>query len=236
MEREFLVIQHAACEGLGIIGKEFRLSGLIPRYVRAYRGERMPRSVSGYSALVVLGGPMGVYEEGLYPFITEEIRLIESALRDDFPVMGVCLGSQMMARAAGAPVYKGHAKEIGFYRIELTGEGKRDALLVGLPESFEVFQWHGDTFDIPRGATNLASSELFTNQLIRVGRRAYGFQFHFEVTPDMVRGFISAGADELAGLKGSIDPRRILRDAPEKLPSILGYGSTIIRRFLRLVD
>ena len=235
MRKKVLVVQHVENEGLGIIKDGLKRSGLVPEHVRVYKGERIPASVAGYSALIILGGPMGVYEEDKYPFIKDELGLIESAYKEDFPVLGVCLGSQMMAKAAGAPVYRGKTKEIGFYRITVTDDGERDGLLLGLPPEMTVFQWHGDTFDVPERARNLASSKMFPNQLIRVGRRAYGFQFHFEVTEEMVRGFIDAGRDELAELKGKIDPKKILMETPEKIPEIIGWGSTIIKRFLRLV-
>jgi GMP synthase-like glutamine amidotransferase len=234
-----LIVQQVPHEGPGLIGVELRRAGFKADFVRAYSKDRFPRSAAGYSALVVLGGPMGVYEEDEYPFIKDEIKLLESALKDRVPTLGVCLGAQLLARAAGSAVYKGPGKEIGFYKVRVTDEGARDGLLKGLPREFDVFQWHGDTFDVTneeKGSVNLASSPLFPNQLIRVGKNAYGVQFHLEVDLRMVREWIEVNDPELKTLKGVIDPEAILKEAPKLLPDILRHGSIFVRRFLRLAS
>ena len=234
--KKVLVIQHVECEGLGIIEAPLRRAGFTPEFIRVFKGHRLPRSTRGYSSVIALGGPMGVYEEDIYPFISAELRLIESALKSDIPFLGICLGSQMLARAAGARVYRGTVKEIGWYKIRLTPEGMADRLFMGLPEEFTVFQWHGDTFDIPPGSVNLASSELFPHQLIRAGRNAYGVQFHLEVTEEMIKDWIAVNGPELESMKGVIDPEKIMKETPEKIQTLLGYGNTVIARFLRAID
>lgn len=230
-----LIVQQVPHEGPGLIGVELKRAGFITETVRAYNGERLPRSAEGFTAIIVLGGPMGVYEEAVYPFIKDEIRLLKSALKHKVPVLGVCLGAQLLARAAGATVYKGPGKEIGFYKVSLTDEGARDALLNGMPVELTVFQWHGDTFDVPKGGVNLASSALFPNQLIRVGKNAYGVQFHLEVDLKMVTEWIEVNSAELDALKGVIDPETVKKEAPGLLPGILKNGSIVVRRFIRLV-
>lgn len=234
--KKILVIQHVECEGLGTIGAPLRRAGFAPEFIRVFRGQALPRTARGYSAVIALGGPMGVYEEGIHPFISAELRLIESVLRHGLPFLGVCLGSQMLARAAGARVYKGKGKEIGWYRVSLTADGMADRLFLGFPGEFTVFQWHGDTFDVPPGAANLASSEMFPNQLIRVGGNAYGVQFHLEVTGEMIKEWIEANARELEGLKGVIDPEKIVGENPRNVPDLLRYGNTAVERFLRAID
>ena len=229
--KKVLIIQHVPHEGPGIIRGALRSFEV--DFLKVYR-DRMVRSLDGYSALVVLGGPMGVYEEDKHPFLKDEIKLIESAIKKDIPTLGVCLGSQLIARAAGARVYKGEKKEIGWYDISLTPEGKRDPLLLGLPSAFEVFQWHGDTFDIPAGGVSLASSALFANQAVRVGS-AYGFQFHLEVTEDMVSEWIEVNGEELAPL-GYIDPLAISAQTPGKLPALHAAGGAVLARFFRGVE
>jgi GMP synthase (glutamine-hydrolysing) len=231
---KILVVQHVPHEGLGIIGPLMRKEGLDADFLRVYRDERIPAQVDGYSALIVLGGPMGVYEDDIYPFIRDELRLIRYALKERIPVLGVCLGAQLLAKAAGADVYKGGKKEIGWYDVELTSEGLRDSLFQGLPEELMVFQWHGDTFDVPDGATRLASSKLFPNQVIRVGPRAYGIQFHLEVTEDMIRDWLTVNKDELKLLK-SIDPKKIVKEIPANIHTLQAHGRAVISRFLRLV-
>ncbi len=233
--RRILVIQHIPGEGPGIIGPLITRDGFRADFLRVYKNGKIPIGIGGYSALIVLGGPMGVYEEARYPFIRDEIKLIESALRNRVPTFGVCLGSQLLAKAAGADVYKGGKKEIGWYRVALTGDGKNDRLFLGLPEEFTVFQWHGDTFDVPGRSRNLASSELFPNQVIRVGPCAYGVQFHLEVTEGMIRDWIDVNRDELKTVK-NIDPKKIIKDIPGNIQTLHGYGRAVISRFLRLVD
>lgn len=235
--RKVLVAQHVSSEGLGTIANELRRYGIGADTVRLFRGEALPPSLPpGYSALIVLGGPMGVYDEDRFPFITDELKLIESAIAKDAPLLGVCLGSQMLAKAAGARVYKGKAKEIGWYDLDINTEGEKERLLLGLPGTIRVFQWHGDTFDVPDGAVNLASSELFDNQMIRVGKRAYGLQFHLEVTVDMIRDWIGVNSEELKALKGRIDPQDILKETPARIDDLNRHGRAVISRFLRMVD
>ncbi len=229
-----LVVQHVPSEGLGIIGPLARKEGLDTVFLRVYGNARIPRRIDGYSALIALGGPMGVYEDDIYPFIKDEITLIRSALKERVPVLGICLGSQLLARAAGADVYKGGKKEIGWYNVDLTGDGLNDRLFLGLPEEFPVFQWHGDTFDVPEGAKRLASSKLFPNQVIRVGPSAYGIQFHLEVTEDMIRDWLSVNKEELKPLK-SIDPKKIIKESSVNIRTLHGYGRTVISRFLRSI-
>ncbi len=231
--KKVLVIQHVPHEGLGII-KDAMRGGFEADFLRVYR-DRFACCLDDYSALIVLGGPMGVYEEDRYPFIKDELRLIESALKKDVPILGVCLGSQLLAKAAGARVYKGGGKEIGWYDVRLTPAGAVDPIFLGLPTSFEVFQWHGDTFDVPAGAVNLASSELFPNQVIKVGRAAYGVQFHLEVTGEMIKEWLAVNGEELESLKGKIDPRAISKETPAKLPGLHSRGRTVLSRFFREV-
>ena len=140
-----------------------------------------PNEVEG---LVVMGGPMGVYETDKYPFLAHECRLIAELIRRERPVLGVCLGAQLLARALGARVFPGHGPEIGFGSVELTKEGKEDPLFGPSGPSFPVFHWHGDTFELPEGATLLASSTQYPHQAFRFGDYAYALQFHIEPDPD----------------------------------------------------
>ena len=134
--------------------------------------------------LIFLGGPMSV-NDGL-PFLERELEVVRQALDRGQPVLGICLGSQLIARALGASVYRNPVKEIGWFEIRLTEAGARDALFGCMNGTERVFHWHGETFDLPRGATLLASSEACRNQAFRWGSNVYGLQFHLEVTPAMI--------------------------------------------------
>ena len=154
------------------------------------RGDALPEKLRGIEAVVSLGGPMNVYEEEKYPFLNDEDGFLKRVIEEGIPFLGICLGAQLLAKAACARVKKAPKEEIGFYRVEITPEGKEDALFSGIDGSIDVFQWHGDTFDIPEGGVLLASSELCTGQAFRVGRNAYGLQFHLEVDGGMIAEWI----------------------------------------------
>jgi len=235
-----LVLQHVESEGLGIIDNALREKGIGADFIRIFMGARVPKDIYGYKGLIVLGGPMGVYEEDIYPFIKDELKLIKSCLKGNVPVLGICLGSQMLAKAAGADVYKGKKKEIGWYDVQLTDEGKRDRLFIGLPDRFIVFQWHGDTFDMGTDLKSvpnkcLASSELFPHQIIKVGKNAYGLQFHLEVTEKMVMEWIDVNDKELLSVKSYIDPNQILKDTSAYIETVHRYGSAVFSRFFDLI-
>lgn len=230
-----LVIRHVAHEGLGQLGRPLE-SGCLVEYLDVFRGQRVPRRIDGYGALVVLGGPMGVYEEDRFPFIGPEVRLVEDALKKRVPVLGVCLGSQILAKAAGARVYKSGKKEIGWYDVTLAEDADGDWLFLGFPERFRAFHWHGDTFDVPAGALCLASSEMFPNQVIKVGPAAYGIQFHLEVTEKMIREWVALNHEELSSLKGTIDPRAILDETPASMEGLRRLGGALASRFARMAE
>jgi GMP synthase (glutamine-hydrolysing) len=143
----------------------------------------------GYDTLIMLGGPMSVNDEDTYPYLTDEMRLAEQFMKAGKKVFGVCLGAQLMAKALGAKVYPGPEKEIGWYDIELKDAGRQDRLMAHLApdnRSCKVFHWHGETFDLPQGSERLAMSDLYPNQAFRYGNNAYAFQFHIEVSRQMI--------------------------------------------------
>ncbi len=231
--QKVLVIKQILREGPGIIGMELLRLGLDMVTIDAYAGEHLPKNLDGYGALIVLGGPMGAFEEDVYPFITEELRLMHLALKESVPVLGVCLGAQLLARVAGARIYSGSKKEIGYYKVSLTEEGRNDPLMEGLPGELAVFQWHGDTFDLPEGAVNLASSELYENQMFRLGSSAYGIQFHLEVTAEMVTDWVKSQKEEIEN--AGLDTEKILLANNARLPMVHKSGAVIIKRFLELI-
>lgn len=236
--REALLIEHVAHEGPGTIARALGRRGVSIKKIRLHKGERLPRKdrLRDYSCVIVMGGPMGVYEPDVYPFINDEVRLLKSALQMGTPILGICLGAQILAYAAGASVYKSGVKEIGWYKLDFNASGQKDPLFAGLGEEETVFQWHGDTFDIPSGAKNLASSKLIENQLIKAGGNSYGLQFHLEVTGEMVEDWVRVNASELDSLKGTIDPVKILADTPIYIEKLNRMGEAVFNRFLRNVS
>ena len=210
---EFLVLQHIECEDLGTIANAMSQRGIGYKYVRLFDGEPVPSDPGNYSGMIILGGPMNVYEEDKFPYLKDEDILIKKAVKNDMPVLGICLGGQLIAKATGAKVKKGTKKEIGWYDLKLTKDSRQDKVFNSLPGTIKVFQWHGDTFDIPDGAVHLAGSELFSNQAYRVGSSIYGLQFHLEVTQEMINRWISEYEEELSTLD-YINAGRIISDTP----------------------
>jgi GMP synthase (glutamine-hydrolysing) len=195
---DVLVLQHAQPEGPAAIGEALARRGIALRTVRIDQGAPVPDSPRGAAGLVVMGGPMGVYEEDRFPHLPGEIRLIRRALEEELPILGVCLGSQLLAAALGARVYPSGRKEIGWHEVRLRGEARSDPLFGGVEERFTPFHWHGDIFDLPRGAAALASSRMTELQAFRSGSQAYGLLFHLEVGGPSVREMVAAFEVELA--------------------------------------
>ncbi|OGW51543.1 MAG: hypothetical protein A2Z50_02315 [Nitrospirae bacterium RBG_19FT_COMBO_42_15] len=207
-----LILQNASHEGPGTIENYLKENNIAYTTVDLSKKGYKISDLSDYNALIVMGGPMNVYETDEFPYLIEEEKIIRTAIEKNHLVLGICLGAQMMAKALSAKVTKGKTKEIGWYDIALTDDGLKDKALGPLGKDIKVFQWHGDTFDMPSGAVRLAGSELFPNQAFRYGKRAYALQFHLEVTEDIIKDWIKHGEAELKPLQGLIDPQKIVED------------------------
>ncbi len=140
---------------------------------------------------------MNIYEDNKYPWLTQEKRFIEQAIENEKIILGICLGSQLIADVLGAKVFPNPDKEIGWFPIELTSEAQSSQVFNVLPNSFTAFHWHGDTFDLPKGATRMAKSQACQNQAFIYGERVVGLQFHLESTPESVQAMIENCADEI---------------------------------------
>jgi GMP synthase (glutamine-hydrolysing) len=192
------VLQHHPAETLGTIAEALEGAALAWQYVRVHEGQPVPASMKGAGGLIVMGGPMSVYQTERYPFLKDEMRLIQTAVEDKRPVLGVCLGGQIVAAALGAKVEKNpRGKEIGWHPVQLTPEAQEDRLFRGVPETIMPFHWHGDHFELPSGAVALANSDKTPCQAYRYGDIVYAIQFHIEVTRDSVAGMAEAFAKEL---------------------------------------
>ena len=188
-------LQHAPFEGLGCM--EDWAAGHILTATHCYAGEPMPDS-SQLDLLIIMGGPMGAYEETKYPWLKAEKACIREAVREGKKVLGICLGAQLIASALGARVYPHRYKEIGWYPVFPTAlDHSRECLHHILLDNPMVFHWHSDTFDLPPDAVNHAYSEACHQQLFTIGHQVMGIQFHFEVRETDIRSMIEQGQEEL---------------------------------------
>jgi GMP synthase (glutamine-hydrolysing) len=233
MSASVLVLQHAAPEHPGAIGAALRARGVPVEVVHTHAGEEVPASIEGRQGLVVMGGPMGVYEEASYPHLTAEIRLIRAALESGIPVLGVCLGSQLLAASLGARVAPGN-REIGWYPIELSEHAGRGPLWAGIESPLTPFHWHGDAFELPDGALPLARSERTACQAFSFGGRAHGFLFHLEVDARMVREMTEAFARELEDT--GVDRDELLAQAARFLPALRETADVVFGRWADLLN
>ena len=231
--KQVVVLQHAKCEAPGLIARALERKGYSLKTVHTFTGEAVPEELGGAAGLVIMGGPMGVYEHERYPFIRGEMRLIENALSKDKPILGVCLGSQLLASALGASVRKGEQKEIGWHRVTLSESSRQDSLTGGMGGSFMAYHWHGDIFDLPADSTRLASSRLTTTQAFRYGNKTYGFLFHMEITPEILRGMTATFADELKEVR--LDGGELIRQAEAHLPQLQMIGTQVFERWAELL-
>ena len=215
------VLQHHPAEGLGTIARALEARGLGWETVRAFAGEPVPRDLEGVGGLVVMGGPMGVYERDRHPFLDDEMRLIERAMRDDKPVLGVCLGSQLVAAVLGAEVRASGRQEIGWFPVRLSPDAASDPLLARAPETFVPLHWHGDVFDLPRDAIALASSEMTPIQAFRYGARVHGFLFHLECTEEQLHAMTREFGD----------PSGVVEQAHERIAALEQIACTIFSRW-----
>lgn len=186
-----IVIKHVAIEGPGSIGEFFRNTDRRLEVISLHKGEILPQDLEDVEAIISLGGPMNVYEQDKYPFLKEEEEFLKQALKEEIPILGICLGAQALAKACGARVKAAEHKEIGWHKVNLTGEGRQDPIFGNLAREFSVFQWHQDTFEISKEGKLLASSDSCVNQAFRFGKNAYGLQFHVEVTAQMIESWIN---------------------------------------------
>jgi GMP synthase-like glutamine amidotransferase len=230
IERYALVLQHAAPEGPGLIGQALAAKEIGAKIVRVDHGQPVPESMDGHAGLIVMGGPQSVYDGA--PHLEAEKRLILDAIAKRRPVLGVCLGAQLLASALGAKVAPGPRKEIGWKPVKVREEARDDALFHDAGPRFTPLHWHGDVFELPKDATPLASSDLTEHQAFRKGK-AWGLLFHVEVTRAMVEEFVNLFKAEwaAAGTTGEA----ILLDTARHLGAAADVGAKFFRRWVRLL-
>jgi GMP synthase-like glutamine amidotransferase len=227
-----LVLQHIACEPPGVFEDVLRERGTELHRVELDEGDPLP-DWREFDAIVAMGGPMSVNDDDSLPWLTGEKRAIGDAVRAGTPYWGVCLGVQLLAASLGAQVYPGPEPEVGLLPVELTDEGRSDPVFGGLDDALVTLQWHGDTFDLPEGATRLASSPAYANQAFRF-ERAYGVQFHLEVSAEMAREWAEvpeyvASLEKTLGTDGAPVFLAAIEDRAEEMRSA---GRALFERWL----
>jgi GMP synthase (glutamine-hydrolysing) len=229
--RSAVALRHVAFEDLGLLAPVMEREGWDVSFCEAAVDDLRHDSIRNANLLVILGGPIGVYEADAYPFLTSEIALIEHRLSHGLPTLGICLGSQLMAKALGSRVFAGPVKEIGWGRVELTSEGASSCLSPLAEAGSAVLHWHGDTFDLPAGAQRLASNAHYENQAFAYGRNALALQFHLEADPRQLEEWYVGHTVELAAAK---IPVAELRAATAKLAhGLADRADRVFTRWLR---
>ncbi len=242
MSQKILVLQHVAHEGLGTLADEmktacFEWDTLLVSDQAVFP---MPSKLEEYGALIVLGGPMSVTDEKKYSWMQKEILILQEALRQKKPILGICLGAQLLARAAGkgGRVYQGDKKEIGWHPIRLDDwYYKRNPLFFQIEpdQPHTVFHWHGDTFDIPTEGYRLAWNETYPNQAFCFNGNAVGIQFHVEMTEEMIRDWLKDNESKMQVMAAGEDPHKIITQASKQLPGLRKMAHKIFYGFASLI-
>jgi GMP synthase (glutamine-hydrolysing) len=207
-QRRAIILRHVAFEDPGLLAPALTRAGWDFDILEAATADLTQQRISDADLLVVLGGPIGVGDIGDYPFLAQEIALLEKRLAGNRPTLGICLGSQLMAAALGARVYAGPVKEIGWAPLQLTDDGRASCLAPLNEPDATVLHWHGDTFDLPAGATRLASTAAYANQAFAFGPNALALQFHIEADPARLEEWYVGHTVELGAAKISIPALR----------------------------
>ncbi|MCE9545116.1 MAG: gamma-glutamyl-gamma-aminobutyrate hydrolase family protein [Planctomycetia bacterium] len=228
----FRQVEH---EGLGTLAEIFAAAGFECRYYDMFAAPPTRFDPAEHSGLVVLGGPMNVDETNRYPHLALQRQFIQQALDAELPVLGICLGAQLLASTLGAEVRPRPTKEIGWYTVDTSAAAADDRLFRHLGSQPTVFQWHGDGFTLPAGAVSLASSPLCPQQAFRYGQSAYALQFHLEVTETMVERWLTEPGNcaEVSGLS-YINAEEIRHRLPDELPPMHALGRKLFAEFATL--
>jgi GMP synthase (glutamine-hydrolysing) len=228
-------LYHDASEGAGLIAETLKDRGIAFQPVHLYQGEGLPRDTSDLEGLVIMGGPMNVDEVDRYPFLLPELQLIEKVLSEKKPILGVCLGAQLIAKALGARVFANKQREVGWHPISMTEAAKSDPYFSKLPQTLTVLHWHGDTFELPSGAVHLAQSAPCENQAFRWGDNVYALQFHIEATPSMLRAWCSSEAGASYARSAGETPEGILKATPVAFGRLEPQARAFLTRYVSAV-
>ena len=232
-----MVFQHVAAEPLGTLDQLIRRRGHRVKFVNFERQPDARPRLERYRGLIVLGGPMNVEERATRAHLQTEIDVIGAALAAGKPVLGICLGAQLLAHALGGAVRRHAVSEIGWYELALTDAGRADPVMAAIGARAPVFQWHSYTFDLPRDVAHLASTDTCRNQAFRHGTNAYGFQFHLEMDQALIERWLGLPAyrDDLIAAGLGRDADSIRADTLPRIASMQAAAHAVFNNFLDLV-
>jgi GMP synthase (glutamine-hydrolysing) len=232
---KILVFQHVPYEPLGTLDPLLKEAGFRIRYVNLGRQPESRPSLDGYEALIILGGPMSTDEIDAYPNLLTEVEIIREAVERQKSVLGICLGAQLLAKALGGSVKRNPTREIGWYDVELTDEGRDDPVLSAFASVQEVFQWHEDGIELPPGAIHLAESDASTVQAFRHGEHAYGLQFHLEMDQSLIERWLTVPVNEatLQEEEGRIDPDSIRQQNSKSIGALEALSRETFSRWIQ---
>ncbi len=232
--KRVLTIINIADDPTGYIGELLEEHGIAYDVIDASR-QAIP-DPTAYDALVVFGGPQNANEDEKYPYFVQEKAALRTVVEQNIPILGICLGGQMLAHVLGGVVKKHTITEIGFSEVFCTDEGRHDPLYEGLAGRQLVYQWHEDTFDIPSGAVRLATTEKTHNQAFRFGQHAYGIQYHIELTPTMLDMWLQEPSlkEEIVAALGEKEYERIMSERSQYYVQYKEHTRIMFENFLRI--
>jgi GMP synthase (glutamine-hydrolysing) len=226
--KRVLFIQHGEVDKPGLLAETLSAESIGLEVFHAWRGAEFP-ALQGFHALSLGGGGQSAWEVEEYPYLETECLMIREAFGLEIPVLGLCLGAQLIARALGAKVRRAAQKEIGFFPVELHAAGCSDPIVGALPERFPATHWHGDVFDIPGDAVCLGASALTPHQILRCGSNGLAFQFHLEMTPPLFEELVWDSEEFFRD--AGLSPEALIREAREVLPALEPSAREVFRRW-----
>jgi len=206
-----IIIKHEVYEGPDYILQILKNKDIKYKIINIYNNDELPE-INSFDLLIIMGGPMGVYDEDKYKWLIKEKLFIKNAIRNGKKIFGICLGAQLIAECLGAKVYKNKYKEIGWFPIRLTRYAKYKLPFSKLPHEFVTFHWHNDTFSLPKGAVRIAQSDACENQGFVLGKNIIGLQFHPEITEKSLKLFLKYGSKELIKSNFIQDKKEIMKN------------------------
>ena len=231
--KRVLVLQHADPEHPGLIADAVQEVGGVLEIIRGDLGQPVPESLGGYDGLIIMGGPQSVYEEEKPPYLRAEKRLAKQAIDSNLPLIGVCLGSQIIADVLGSEVHPSGGVEIGWKEVILSREATSDPVLSTLPATFTPLHWHGDVYDLPNGATPIGSSDMTPVQGFIYGTTTYALLYHLEMAHQQINMMVAQFPDDVQ--RGGLDPAELLAETPARAAALKPIATETLTRWANLL-